>query len=211
MKELHVYAFGSLCRGEISLESDVDLLAIVSSGSNELKRTVYSIYSHNRLSEIWSEGNPFAWHLHLEAKLIFAHDGNDFLKTLGTPSPYARRVTDCNRFLHLFRQARSSAETGNASIVFDLSAAFLGIRNFSSCFILGSRGFDFSRNVALTLMGASAPISLDNYRVLERARILCTRGYGQSLTMQEIRRAVSSLAELEDWMIGLTEELCDGE
>jgi Nucleotidyltransferase domain len=211
MKELHIYAFGSLCRGEVSPESDVDLLAAVSGGSNELKRSVFSIYSHRRLAEIWDEGNPFAWHLHLEAMLIFSHDGNDFLKMLGAPSPYARRVADCSRFMHLFRQARLSAEADSASIIFDLSAAFLGVRNFSSCFILGRGGFDFSRNVALALMGASPPISMDDYCVLERARILCTRGYGQSLTTKEIRNAVCGLAKLEDWMVELIRGLRDGE
>jgi hypothetical protein len=130
---------------------------------------------------------------------------------LGTPSPYTRRVVDCDKFMHLFRQARLSAEANSKCIIFDLSSAFLGIRNFSSCFILGSGGFNFSRNVALALMGSSTPISMDDYSVLERARILCTRGYGKSLTAPEIREAVGSLAKLEDWMIGLVKGLCDGE
>jgi predicted nucleotidyltransferase len=53
MTLLHIYAFGSLCRGDVSLGSDVDLLAAVSGGQNELSRTMFSIYSHERLREIW--------------------------------------------------------------------------------------------------------------------------------------------------------------
>jgi predicted nucleotidyltransferase len=45
-KLLHIYVFGSICRGEVAPGSDVDLLAISSGGGNDLSRSMFSIYSH---------------------------------------------------------------------------------------------------------------------------------------------------------------------
>src|SRR5262249_3267336 len=108
MNTLHIYVFGSICRGELSAGSDVELLAAVSGERNDLSRGMFSIYSHMRLRAIWEEGNPFAWHLHLEARLIHASDGHDFLAALGTPKRYTRYYRDCSRFLDLLRGANHS-------------------------------------------------------------------------------------------------------
>ena len=62
---MYIYAFGSLCRGQVDLESDVDLLAIVDGHDDRFDPSKFSIYSYNRVREIWQEGNPFAWHLSL--------------------------------------------------------------------------------------------------------------------------------------------------
>jgi len=42
---MHIYAFGSLCRGEIGLDSDIDLLAIVDQFDERLDQKLFSIYS----------------------------------------------------------------------------------------------------------------------------------------------------------------------
>lgn len=65
---MHIYAFGSICRGDVSPASDVDLLAIVDGYDERFSLDDYSIYSYDRIWEIWNEGNPFAWHLALESK-----------------------------------------------------------------------------------------------------------------------------------------------
>jgi hypothetical protein len=201
MNAKHIYAFGSICRGQITAGSDIDLLAAVSGSQNEFDRSVFSIYSHSRLKEIWFEGNPFAWHLHHEARLIHASDGRDFLADLGVPHPYCRRYQDCERFLQLLKQARSSVERDHGSVTFDLSAAFLGLRNFASCYVLGNVGqHDFSRNVAVRLMERNPPISTTAYDILERARLLCTRGYGELLTSAEVYCGIECLPDLETWM-----------
>ncbi|WP_127078873.1 nucleotidyltransferase domain-containing protein [Rhodomicrobium lacus] len=197
---LHVYAFGSICRGEILPGSDVDLLAVTTGSANQLSRAMFSIYSHAKIARIWADGNPFAWHLHLEAKLIYGSDDRDFFFTLGSPATYNNTHKDCERFLEIFRQARNSAEKDSRSIVFDLSAVFLALRNFSSCYLLGRGCPNFSRGVALDLMGDHPPIELNIYRILERARLLSTRGYGAPLDQAEISEALKALPALENWM-----------
>lgn len=203
MSRLHLYIFGSLCRGEVVPGSDADLLAIVSGGANALSREMFSIYSHARVREIWEEGNPFAWHLFHESRIVFASDGRGYIEGLGVPKPYMGRAGDCTRFFELFLGARRSLSIDyrNASAVFDLSTAFLALRNFCSCYILGKRGaFDFSRNVALRLMGDALPVPLESYRVLERARLLCTRGYGSMLTDAEVEQGRAALGPIEEWL-----------
>lgn len=208
MKLLHTYAFGSLCRGEFTNGSDVDLLCAVSGGTNTLSREVFSIYSHSRLREIWTEGNPFAWHLFYESRLIYTSDGHDFIRDLGVPSAYNQRTRDCARFLDLAIQARMSIMRDGASVIFDLAAVFLALRNFSSCYVLGNPGeHDFSRNVAIKLMGQERPLSLESYSVLERARLLCTRGHGDLLSSEDIQRAIDCLPVAEKWMATRLEEV----
>jgi hypothetical protein len=205
---VHIYAFGSICRGEISFGSDVDLLAVVSGYSLELKPEIFSIYSYKRLEELWKEGNPFAWHLALESKLLFSADGSDAIKSMGKPARYERCAEDCEKFLSLFKDSYHSIRSDTASTVFDLGTAFLSIRNFATCFSLGILGKpDFSRHSALRLGERKIRISTDSYRVMERARILCTRGNGSVLTRSEISAAIDQLDGVQFWMENLMMEV----
>jgi hypothetical protein len=168
---------------------------------------VYSIYSYKRIQELWGEGNPFAWHLSLESRLLFSSDENDYLKALGSPKPYKQCVRDCEKFLALFREGYGSVAAGKPSTVFDFSTIFLSIRNLASCFSLGVMNRpDFSRNSAHCLGTRSIPLSQDSYRVLERARILCTSGQGTNITAEEINTTVRRLNEVSQWMNNLIDE-----
>ena len=208
---MHIYAFGSICRGEVSFGSDIDLLAIVDSYNENLSPTVYSIYSYKRLRELWEEGNPFAWHLSLESRLLFASNAEDFLHKLGAPATYRRCRLDCEKFLQLFLEARHSATSANFSRTFDLSTMFLGIRNFATCYSLGMTAQpNFSRNAALKLGVDRIPIADHAYGILERARVLGTRGYGPRITESSFELAMNSADAVETWMNKLTEKISNG-
>jgi len=202
---MHIYAFGSICRGEILPGSDIDLLAVVTGNVAGLSTSMFSIYSHAKMRQIWSQGNPFAWHLHLESKLLHSSDDRCFMDELGCPSPYVNAEQDCRRFIAIFREAADSARSDHNSIVFDLSAIFLGLRNFCSCYLLGQGRPNFSRGVALSLMGDNPPVSIETYRTVERARLICTRGYGVEPNHTEIEQTLKELPELEKWMLSLLE------
>jgi hypothetical protein len=205
---MHIYAFGSVCRGDVSLDSDVDLLAVVQGHDPNLNPNDYSIYSYDRIKEIWEQGNPFAWHLFTESKLLYSSDQVDFLGALGKPKPYGRCRQDCDKFLTLFREARESFVQQDGSNVFDLSMVFLAIRNFATCFSLGllSRP-DFSRHSALRLGHYSLPILDSAYKVLERSRLLSTRAFGNSITDQEAQIAFEEFSCIEEWMDRLAKEI----
>jgi hypothetical protein len=198
---MHIYAFGSICRGDVSPSSDIDLLALVDGHDSRFDPEVFSIYSHKRIREIWNEGNPFAWHLSLEGKLLFASDESDFLGALGRPAPYKHGYRDCNKFRALFLEARASVEANSLSQAFDLSTVFLSIRNIATCFSLAFLGNpDFSRHSSLRLSEHPLQLSPDPYSVLERARILCTRGYGTTIQPAEAQLAIAQLPLVEQWM-----------
>jgi hypothetical protein len=203
---MHIYSFGSICRGEIDADSDVDILVIGGEDPSHYDPSIYSVYSSDRIKELWKEGNPFAWHLFLESKLLFASDGRDFLHSIDQPSPYKQYANDCSKFFSLFCEARAALNTAGNSVVFELSTIFLSIRNIATCFSLGVRNHpDFSRSSAIRMGSDSVPICDRTYRVLERARILCTRGRGPKITDDELRAVRGSLDEVYHWMSRLVE------
>jgi hypothetical protein len=205
---MHLYAFGSVCRGEVDLDSDIDLLALVAEHDDRLDPAKYSIYSYKRMETMWRKGNPFAWHLSLESRLLYSEDDRDFLKLLGQPSPYSSCQSDCLKFYGVYLEAVTSLDEDMSSTVFDLSALFLSIRNIATCFALGVLGQAmFSRHAALRLPSEyELPISGEGYRILERARILCTRSIGEDISTEEVRLVRSEFELIHKWMKVLTEK-----
>jgi hypothetical protein len=204
----HIYAFGSICRGDFDCDSDVDLLAITDHFDSRFSPEIFSIYSYQRLQELWSEGNPFAWHLSTESKLLFAENSQDFLETLGQPQSYKNRRIDCHKFCNLFQSAWNSVLGNRQSLVFDLGTMFLAIRNYATCFSLGVGNIpNFSRNSALCLGSKSAPISQRTFSVLLRSRILSTRGHGEAPTRIEVDSVMHEAPLILTWMFKLLEEI----
>lgn len=198
---MHLYAFGSLCRGEVDLSSDVDLLAIVEGKDLSFDKQVFSIYSYRRIREIWSQGNPFVWHLYLEARLLFSDDQSDFLREMGEPAPYLRGMEDCHRFYSIFEVAKEKLEGCLANSVFELSNVFLSIRNFATCYSLEfSKTPSFSRFSALKLEEDSIDFEDAHLEVLETCRILSTRGHGEAPSEESIKAVIKELPRVEEWM-----------
>lgn len=197
----HLYAFGSLCRGEIDELSDVDLLACVK--TQEQARKIdpdrFSVYTRDRLLALWREGNPFAWHLHLESKLVFSSDGQDFLRGLGAPRQYSNADEDCAKFLRLFEESRQSLCATPNSHVFHLSCIFLATRNFATCLSF-SRGKPIFSRMSPLLIESPVCVSSDVFNILVRARVLSTRGKGKALTPTEVAMALRACPQIHDWM-----------
>ena len=198
---MHLYAFGSVCRGEIDAGSDIDLLAIVAGRELSLDAEKFSIYSYRRIEELWKIGNPFAWHLSLESKLLFASDSSDFLASLGKPQEYKDYVHDCEKFGSVFQTALNSLRSSTGSETFDLSSMFLGIRNLATCYLLGVEGQpEFSRHAARKVEAAPLTISNRTYNTLERARLMCTRATGDPIRPEEISEVLNEADELSQWV-----------
>lgn len=205
---MHIYAFGSICRGEIDSKSDIDLLAVVNGYDNRFDLSIYSIYSYRRLSELWQEGNPFAWHLAAEAKNIFSSNGEDFIKQLVPPAEYNTCIEDCKKFYNLYCKAVESINSDGKSMVFEMSTIFLAIRNFATCFLLGMEKVgNFSRRSALQMGEKSIQISLDTFDLLERSRILSIRGTGKMIETEKIISSLQEISSIKIWMNGLLAEV----
>lgn len=165
---------------------------------------MFSIYSYNRIGELWDDGNPFAWHLHTESRLLFASDQQDYFDSLGAPGEYVACVRDCEKFRSVFAEAAGALKSVTTSRVFELSTIFLGIRNIATCFSLGVTSHPtFSRHSARELAENSIQIPAEAYAILERARILATRGKGRNITADEGRIVLEFVDEIEGWMENL--------
>lgn len=195
----HYYAFGSVCRGEIEASSDIDLLACIANPDPALDPQKFSIYKYERVRELWQEGNPFAWHLYFESRLIFSSDGKDFLRDLGAPAGYVRMQEDCAKFQRLFSESYNSLLQSQNSAVFHISCLFLATRNFATCYSFSKGKPIFSRNSPL-LIDKKLPVEDEVFSIYTRARVLSTRGYGDHLSNAEIDIARSSAPVIYDWM-----------
>ena len=205
---MYIYAFGSICRGEIDFYSDIDLIAI-SDNKSELENldvNKFSIYTEKRLKEYWQIGNPFAWHLYKESKLIFSSENDDLIIKLGEPLPYRNGLEDLNKFYNIFLESVKHIEITRDSFLFDISTIFLSIRNFATCYSLAKDRINFQRNSALNLGNKSIPISVQNYKALELARLLATRGVGTFPNDAESSRLIMCFKEIDDWMKLLLDE-----
>ncbi|RJG22522.1 nucleotidyltransferase domain-containing protein [Massilia cavernae] len=202
----HIYAFGSICRGEITRGSDIDVLACIDSPDDRFDSEIFSVYTYDRLREMWTSGNPFAWHLATESTLLFSSDGTDFLKSLGVPKPYLDSRGDCEKFQILFSESLASLRQTSSSRVFNLSSIFLSIRNFATCYSLGAGIPMFSRRSAFAI-DPPAPIDELSYSILERARILATRGIGADITGSEVDHVLPRLFPIDQWMRELLMEI----
>lgn len=198
---MHIYAFGSICRGDLSIDSDIDLLAIVQGTDKRISPDKFSIYSYKRIRELWLMGNAFAWHLSLESRLVYGFDGTDFLQTLGQPSAYNSVTKDCSRFQSVFEFASQSIRNGSSSLVFELSTVFLAIRNIATCYSLAMLPQPtFGRNLAKKLGSKSIDVSEDFYSILERSRILSTRGSGADIDNIDQATIVRELNKCRRWV-----------
>jgi hypothetical protein len=205
---MHLYIFGSLPRGEVGFGSDVDLLAITEKFDPRFDPDAFSIYSYKRICELWKEGNPFAWHLATEAKLIFASDNRNYLSEIGPPTNYHRCAEDCLKFARLYAQAIRALKDGENSRIFELSTVFLAVRNFATCFSLGkTKNANFSRHSAKNLGEHSLKISEASYSLLERSRILSTRAVGLSIRQEEVDACLEEICGIASWMNQLLTEI----
>jgi hypothetical protein len=204
---MHIYAFGSVCRGDVDRLSDIDLLAVVDGPDDRFDPATYSVYSYGRLEEIWNEGNPFAWHLAVESRIVHSSDGTDFIADLGDPGPYRRGRDDCNKFLRLYKSASESLFADSRTEVFDLSTIFLSMRNIATCYSLATQNADFSRQSAVRIADPPLRLSSVAYRVLERARVLSIRGRGSPILPDDVAAVRSELGALDEWMTALVHKM----
>jgi len=202
----HYYAFGSICRGEVDRSSDVDLLACITGPGPDLDSEKFSIYQHARLRDLWIEGNPFAWHLYLESKLLFSSDGVDFLGSLGAPGTYRSGIEDCNKFARLFAESAQQLTQTHVNATFNLSCMFLGVRNLATCYSLWRGSPVFSRRSPM-LIDIPLGVEAGAFDVLTRARVLSTRGIGVALTREEVMLAIRAVTTVRAWMSQLLAEV----
>jgi Nucleotidyltransferase domain len=187
---MHIYIFGSLVRGEIEPDSDVDLLAILDSEQSTIS-----------IQTLWGEGSPFAWHLFTESRLVFAQDGRDWISTLGQPAPYQSALADAERFYEVFLDTTEALRGDCTSPIFELGTAYLALRNFAISYSLSLGDSPvFSRYAPFRLGEASLALDATSRKVLQLSRALSGRGQGERPSKADVLHTVSKLDEAQAWM-----------
>jgi hypothetical protein len=195
----NVYIFGSVVRGEIDQYSDIDLLLISDELIKNIDTNKYSIYSTERIKELFAEGNPFAWHLYYESKLVFSSD-EDFLHGIGIPSRYTNCKSDLLKFKELYNDSVTSINENEFSLVFDLAMIFLAIRNFATCYSLGNYEKPiFSRMSFEKLYDYPLVLEEEIKELLMMSRISSTRGIEYSINNKSLSLLKINLGKIENW------------
>lgn len=205
---MHIYVFGSICRGELGSDSDIDLLFCSTEyekNNLNLDNKEISIYSYEKLDNLWKEGNPFAWHLYLESVLVYSSDGKDYLRGLGKPNQYMGIISDFYKFKDLYYTSYKNL-CSEINRVFNLSCMFLALRNVATCYSLFKKTPTFSR---LSMMKIEKKLNVphDIINILERARILSTRGIGNVIDISEIELIINYSDVFDKWFDELEEEI----
>lgn len=195
----NIYVFGSVVRGEVDQYSDIDLLLISDESLQNIDPNKYSIYSPERIKELYSEGNPFAWHLYYESKLIYSEQ-YDFLLSLDKPSYYTNCKSDLLKFKKLFDDSMASIHENDFSIIFDLAMIFLAIRNFATCYTLGCYEKPIFSRLAFEKL-FDYPLKLDDKvkDLLMMSRISSTRGIKYSLEDKTLSLFELNVSKIENW------------
>jgi hypothetical protein len=201
-----IYVFGSICRGESTPTSDVDVLVIPFDVENSQFPQQWSIYSPELLAEYFEAGRLFAWHLHLEAKCVFSQRKEPFLKSLGQPAPYTSIISDIDDLEALLKEAISELAAGTESVIYELGIAYTAIRDLAmsaSWSMLASPCFAADAPYRLPV---EPPLPRDIYRQAMVARHASTRGSRLSFDPSSTARIVTQ-APLENWVASLREAI----
>ncbi|MCO5095664.1 MAG: nucleotidyltransferase domain-containing protein [Xanthomonadaceae bacterium] len=201
-----IYVFGSICRGESTPTSDVDVLVVPLEVDSSQFPQNWSVYSPELLSEYFKAGRLFAWHLHLEAKCVFSLRSEPFLASLGPPAPYSTIVEDTDDLEVLLNEALNELAAGTQNVIYELGIAYTAIRDLamSASWSLLARPC-FSADAPYRLP-VDPPLPRDIYHQAMVARHASTRG--SQLTFDPTSTAqIVTKAPLENWVATLREAI----
>lgn len=201
-----IYVFGSICRGESTPTSDVDVLVVPFEVDSAQFPQNWSIYSPELLSEYFKAGRLFAWHLHLEAKCVFSLRGEPFLASLGPPAPYSTIVEDIDDLEVLLNEALNELTAGTQNVIYELGIAYTAIRDLAmsaSWSLLASPCFSADAPYRLPV---DPPLPRDIYHQAMVARHASTRGCQLTFDPTSTAQIVTK-APLENWVATLREAI----
>jgi hypothetical protein len=201
-----IYVFGSICRGESSPTSDVDVLVVPFKMDSSQFPQSWSVYSPELLTEYFKAGRLFAWHLHLEARCVFSPRSESFLANLGPPAPYSTIVDDINDLDTLLNEALAELASGTDNVIYELGITYTAIRDLAmsaSWSLLGSPCFSADAPYRLPL---DLPLPRDVYHQIMLARHASTRGFQLSFDPASVAKIVTN-ASLESWAASLREAI----
>lgn len=201
-----IYVFGSICRGESTPTSDVDVLVVPFEVHSSQFPQSWSVYSPELLTEYFKAGRLFAWHLHLEAKCVYSPRSESFLASLGSPAPYSTIVDDIDDLDALLNEALTELASGTDNVIYELGIAYTAIRDLAmsaSWSLLRSPCFSVDVPYRLPI---DPPLPRDVYHQTMMARHASTRGSQLNFDPMSTAKIVTN-APLENWVASLREAI----
>lgn len=213
-KLLGIYVFGSIARAQGDAQSDLDLLAVVADGCGKVNESdvvshipqemrtfdpSISWYGMNRISEMFRNGDLFAWHLHHEALPLY--DPERILAGLGEPASYSTDVEDVTFFETLLCSIPSNLQASPANAVYELGLVYVCLRNIgmaASGKIAGKHNFSRYSPYELPTL-APPPMTRSEYDVAMACRMAGQRGIIPPGALSPVN-IVSLCASLRPWI-----------
>lgn len=190
-KLLAAYIFGSTARGDNDARSDLDVLAIVEDNRGKVAEAdvlsyipkkfdgsdvSISWYGLARISQMFENGELFAWHLYRETLPIF--ETSQVIRDLGEPGFYEDGKEDIDSFRLILSNIPNEVSSSPHNAVYELGLIYVCVRNIAMSASWTLRGYpDFSRYSPFNLPNdLASPLSRDEYDVAMRCRLAGQRG-----------------------------------
>lgn len=189
-----IYAFGSLVRGEIDMESDIDIIGICSSTDTKILPAYIQKYSKSDYLKIHTEGDLFAYHLYKESRLIYSSDGLDLIQSIGRPGSYIDWNRDLQSFIEVARYSIDSINSEPHS-VFSKGILYMALRDMAMIYSHVEMGVsDFSKYVPYNI---DIPLDMRRgvYEELRLCRLSSTRGTWDPVILKDFPNSYSAKAE----------------
>ena len=184
---LNVSLFGSRSRCDNDTDSDLDVLIVVANGTGKTqprlitdlleakfnKEPSLSWYGLRKIKALYSSGDLFAWHLHLEASAIA---GTPLTALLGHPSSYRTALSDIRDLHRIAAGVEKTISLCNANAVFEMGILYVCARNIamSASWYLAARP-SFGRYSPYHL-SVQFNIEQETYETMLRCRMASQRG-----------------------------------
>jgi len=197
-----IYVFGSLARGEIDIDSDVDTLCIYNNHEKSLVPKKMQCYSKAHLKEIFDHGELFAHHLYLESKLIHSSDGVDIIRKTGKPAPYKNWEDDFKAFIEVAIFSINEILT-KGQTVFRKGLLYMSLRDIAMIYSQIKMNTPNFSKYSPYQTDISLDVDTDYYEALRMCRISSTRGISDEIIYRELPE--SCFINIEKWIIKLQE------
>ncbi|SEM37763.1 nucleotidyltransferase domain-containing protein [Halomonas caseinilytica] len=172
-----LYIFGSVVRGELDRQSDVDMLAVLEdkSAQGSLPNT-FLVYSKMELTECFERGDLFSHHLAAESRLVYSFDGSDVIRELGMPAPYQTSADDFECFCDILEEALRQLRSGSNCSVFEHGLLYMALRDVAMILSYRERERPIFSKYAPYRVDPKLKLDLAKYESIKSCRAASTRG-----------------------------------